>query len=284
MSRLILLFPILLILLNPVTVFAQSPQVLTSIRPLQLITRHIMQGVGEPDVLIDGSQSPHHFQLRPSQLKQIAAADLLIWVSDDFETGISRLKDIAAKPEGRLALIPEMATDRLIGDEHDIDGHIWLSPQNVIDISRIISQRLSQIDPAHQSRYQDNTAKLIQKLANWQQQAGLYFREHQPRYLLDHQFLAYFERDFQLQAIGSLRNRHDHGSSIRQLKNLYQTLDASGAKCLLTPSLPLSAQARQLADRYQLQPVLIDILDQQGQLKHIDELLQRIFAALQDCV
>lgn len=283
MSRLILFLPSLLLLLNATTTLAQAPQVLTSIRPLQLITTHIMQGVGEPGVLIDSTQSPHHFQLRPSQLRQIAAADLLIWISDDFETGISKLKGINSGESAQLQLVPAMTASRLIGDDHDIDGHLWLSPQNIIEITGLISDQLSRIDPSHQTRYQHNATLLVEQLQQWQLRVQAYFQQHQPRYILDHQFLAYFERDFHLQAIGNLRNRHDHGSSIRQLKSLYQTVEASAAKCLLTSSLPLSAQAKQLATQHHLQVRLIDIIDQDARLPGILELLQEIFTALQDC-
>ena len=41
-------------------------KVVASIKPLHSLVSYVMDGVGTPDILVDGSDSPHTFQLKPS--------------------------------------------------------------------------------------------------------------------------------------------------------------------------------------------------------------------------
>ena len=39
-----------------------------------------MDGVGKPSIIVDGSNSPHNFNIKPSNAKDIENADIIIWV------------------------------------------------------------------------------------------------------------------------------------------------------------------------------------------------------------
>jgi len=77
-------------LLFNVTVLAQV-NVVTSIRPLQLIASEITQGVSMPAVILENSQDPHHPALRPSQRQQMSEAEIFLWVGPGLETGFDRV-------------------------------------------------------------------------------------------------------------------------------------------------------------------------------------------------
>ena len=64
---------------------ATIPRVAVSIAPLHSLVSALMQGVAEPDLLIPPGQSPHGYQLRPSETRQLSAADLVVWVGPEFE-------------------------------------------------------------------------------------------------------------------------------------------------------------------------------------------------------
>ena len=49
-----------------------------------------MDGVGKPDVIVDGYNSPHGFSLKPSHAKMIENADLIIWVGEDLEAFLEK--------------------------------------------------------------------------------------------------------------------------------------------------------------------------------------------------
>ena len=73
-------------------------KVVTSIKPIHSLLSYIMDGVGKPDVIIDGYNSPHNFSLKPSHAKMLENADLVIWVGEDLEAFLEKpLKTIAKK-------------------------------------------------------------------------------------------------------------------------------------------------------------------------------------------
>lgn len=81
-------------LLTVAALFAQSAsaiEVLTSIKPIQMITYELMLGTGTPDVLLPSGASPHDYALRPSDVKRIQQADLVIWFGQDLEPFMSKL-------------------------------------------------------------------------------------------------------------------------------------------------------------------------------------------------
>lgn len=66
-------------------VYAEVPKVVTTIKPLHSLVAQVMDGVSQPDLLIDQG-SPHGYQMKPNDAKALAHADLVIWVSNDLET------------------------------------------------------------------------------------------------------------------------------------------------------------------------------------------------------
>ena len=65
----------------------------TSIAPLQEITAALMAGVASPQSIIAGDASAHHFALRPSHMRLLQQADLVIWIDRHFEAGFNRVAE-----------------------------------------------------------------------------------------------------------------------------------------------------------------------------------------------
>ena len=98
--------------------------VVTSIKPLHSLTSYIMEGVGEPDLIIDGVASPHNFQIKPSHAKMLQKADLVIWVGEDLESFLpSALKSIP-KNAAVFELLDQSGLKKLKFREKNIfEGH-----------------------------------------------------------------------------------------------------------------------------------------------------------------
>jgi len=64
-------------------------KVVTSIKPIHSLVSYVMDGVGKPDIIVDGYNSPHNFSLKPSHAKMIENANLIIWVGEDLEINVS---------------------------------------------------------------------------------------------------------------------------------------------------------------------------------------------------
>lgn len=68
-----------------------APQVAVSILPLHSLTANLMRGVGEPALIMPAGQSPHGGQLKPSQVRQLKNADVIVWVGPAFEQALAKL-------------------------------------------------------------------------------------------------------------------------------------------------------------------------------------------------
>lgn len=106
----------IVVLLNSAPAHA-GVDVLTSIKPLQLIAAAIQDGVGKPAVLLPPGASAHHYALRPSDVRHIRSADLFYWIGPDMEGFLGPV--LKARKGSSLAVqsLPGL-TLRHFGDEH----------------------------------------------------------------------------------------------------------------------------------------------------------------------
>jgi zinc transport system substrate-binding protein len=104
-------------------------KVVTSIKPIHSLASYLMDGIGKPELIVDGYASPHGFSMKPSHAKMLQNADLIFWVGEDLENFLEKpLKSIAKKSE-KIELIEIKGLnvlkfrERNIFDEHDHDDH-----------------------------------------------------------------------------------------------------------------------------------------------------------------
>ena len=67
-----------------------APQVSVSIKPVHSLVSAVMQGIGEPQLVLKDDPDPHHFSLKPSQRRMLAQADLVVWVSEELEASLAK--------------------------------------------------------------------------------------------------------------------------------------------------------------------------------------------------
>ena len=118
----------ILSLVSFITPVNAEVKVVTSIKPLHSLASYLMDGIGKPELIVDGYRSPHGFSMKPSHAKMLQNADLIFWVGEDLENFLEKpLKSIAKKAE-KIELIEIKGLnvlkfrERNIFDEHD-HGH-----------------------------------------------------------------------------------------------------------------------------------------------------------------
>ncbi|WP_284778510.1 zinc ABC transporter substrate-binding protein ZnuA [Agrobacterium sp. lyk4-40-TYG-31] len=75
-----------------------APNVVVSIKPIHSLVAAIMQGVGEPTLIVEGGASPHTYSLKPSNARAIEGADVIFWVGDGLEKFLEKpLHSLAGK-------------------------------------------------------------------------------------------------------------------------------------------------------------------------------------------
>ena len=92
-------------------------RVLTSIKPLQLIAAAVQDGAGTPEVLLPPGASPHHYALRPSDIRRVREADLLYWIGPDLEVFLPRVLKGREQPSLAVQDIPGLHL-RHFGEAH----------------------------------------------------------------------------------------------------------------------------------------------------------------------
>jgi zinc transport system substrate-binding protein len=193
--------------------------VLTSIKPLQLIAAAVQDGVGVPEVLLPPGASPHNYALRPSDVRKVQSVDLLYWIGPDMEGFLPRVLKGRSLPAVAVQNLPGLKLRRFAEDshshaeeanEHDhdhrpgsLDAHLWLSPVNARVIAAKIATDLSAADPANAPRYQSNLKAFDERLdaLDLRLKARLAGVAGKP-YFVFHEAFDYFEDAYGLKHTG----------------------------------------------------------------------------------
>ena len=125
--------PIIFSLISFLTIFSSANaeiKVVASIKPIHSLVSYLMDGVGKPDLIVDGYSSPHGFAMKPSHAKMLQNADLVFWVGEDLENFLEKPLSSIAKKAEKIELIKIKGLqvlkfrERNIFDEHDHEhGH-----------------------------------------------------------------------------------------------------------------------------------------------------------------
>jgi zinc transport system substrate-binding protein len=65
-------------------------KVVASIKPIHSLVAAVMEGVGEPGLIIEGAGSPHTYALRPSQAQMLEQANVVFWVGHELEAFLEK--------------------------------------------------------------------------------------------------------------------------------------------------------------------------------------------------
>ncbi|MBP2549235.1 zinc transport system substrate-binding protein [Neorhizobium galegae] len=96
-------------LLASATLFAAAdamaaPQVVVSIKPIHSLVAAVMEGVGEPKLIVEGAASPHTYTMKPSNARAIQDADLVFWIGPNMEAFLDKPLDALSKSATVVAL------------------------------------------------------------------------------------------------------------------------------------------------------------------------------------
>ncbi|GGX64242.1 zinc ABC transporter substrate-binding protein [Saccharospirillum salsuginis] len=229
-----------------------APRVAVSIAPLHGLVSDIMAGVAQPDLIYEGSQSPHSSALSPYQLKILVETDLLIWVGPELETSLARLTQRLSPEavnlrlhdydagmtlhESRESLFEEGGEDAgNHGHDHgDLDPHFWLSMANARVFVRAMTDRLVELDESNADRYRANAEALLAELQALDRQLTdrLAPLTDKP-FIVFHDGFQYFERDHRLNALGALVLQPDVPPGPRTVARLVELAKPHDGLCLL---------------------------------------------------
>lgn len=309
MIRIHLLLFLLLPLLPAGQAMAQV-QVLASIKPVQLIVAAITDGVSTPGLLISGNQSHHHFTLRPSSVRAVNAAELLVWVGPEMETYLTDLYQDQAqnKPVLQMTALPglirhprretalvqqaEHVETEHVETEHEnhvgeYDGHVWLDTRNADLLAVAVAQQLQALDPANAVRYAANLQRFQQALATvaGQTAARMAVLGNRP-FAVYHNAFQYVEKQYGLQASLIFVDDEEIQPGIRHLLALREALTEIQPVCLLEDVSANPATVATILGDYPLKRQAVDIigLPLRVEAGAFVQLLNGVTAAFQSCL
>ncbi|HEY9057959.1 MAG TPA: zinc ABC transporter substrate-binding protein, partial [Aurantimonas sp.] len=200
--------------------------VVASIKPIHSLVAGVMEGVGEPALIVEGAGSPHTYRMKPSEAEALQSADIVFWAGAYLETflvkplatlgaqaksvelvdapGVDKLSLREGGPFEADAHEDESASEAAHEDEQ-FDTHVWLDPVNAKAMVGAIETALTSADPAHAEIYAANADKLEARLDGLiaEVEADLAGVRGRP-FIVFHDAYQYFERRFAMPAAGSI--------------------------------------------------------------------------------
>ncbi|MEJ2621194.1 MAG: zinc ABC transporter substrate-binding protein [Candidatus Thiodiazotropha sp.] len=231
-------------------------KVVVSIMPIHSLVCGLMSGIGQPYLLLKGNQSPHTMTLKPSDMRAISQADLLLWVGESLESPLARVVE-KGMISGRVVSLLDTPNLHLLPvrndlewshhdhsnhedsdhahDEHNWDSHIWLSPENARTIADHLAQQLIRLDPEHTTDYQTNLQNLLQRIDRLEMAFRTNINEvkEQP-FIVFHDAYRYLENHFDLKAVGSVSVSPERQSGAKHIHKLRQKIRRLEAICVFS--------------------------------------------------
>ena len=83
---------------------ADAPRVVADIAPIHSLVAMVMDGVGQPQLLVPQNISPHHYSMRPSEAGALQRAQLVVYVGHDMSPWLEPVLQTLAASASALDL------------------------------------------------------------------------------------------------------------------------------------------------------------------------------------
>ncbi len=242
---------------------ASAPKVVVTIKPIHSLVERLMAGIGEPQLIVEGSESPHTFTLRPSFARAINEADVFVRVSDTLEPFTRKI--VTALPSG-VTVVTLAGADSVTlldqrhggtfekhvheepagaahdeetrhedHDEDGKDGHLWLDPGNAKAIVADVATAIAARYPEYADKLHRNEAALDAELDALDRELAGELKGSQGKpFIIFHDATQYFEHHFGLVAAGSITVSPDVPPSAKRLTEVRGKIAALGAVCVFS--------------------------------------------------
>ena len=257
---------IILIIFSSIKVYAtETKGIITTIKPINALVSAVVGNTGKTISIIPADISPHEFKLKPSDAKILQDGNIIFYVSNHLESSITKFFENLPKNIKIINLIEETGIEHLAirdneawerhdhhgeeehddhekhakkHDDHDDhekedDVHIWLSPDNAIKIVKKVNKELNLFFPENAKIYNENSTKMINKISILKSELKKELSTIKDKpYIVFHDAYQYFEKDFGLNAVGSIALEDDVASSPKQISYIKNKIVNSNVSCV----------------------------------------------------
>ena len=141
-----------------------APRIVVSTAPLHSLVASLMEGVGEPELLLPADTPAGTPTLTAGQKLRLVTADVVLWSGPGLERGLAaQLQAMPAIGDRAVAVSRSLPLlDRRDGPGKD--ARFWLDPKLAVRAVRYLAPRLARMDPDNLERYLDNEIRLLARL------------------------------------------------------------------------------------------------------------------------
>jgi zinc/manganese transport system substrate-binding protein len=104
--------------------------------------------VSVTSIMSNPDQDPHLFEISPGIIRQIAAAQIVVYNGADYDPWIEKLLTVTPRP-GRAVIVAAALVNRKTGD----NPHLWYDPATMPAVAGALAAALTAADPAHKDDY-----------------------------------------------------------------------------------------------------------------------------------
>jgi zinc/manganese transport system substrate-binding protein len=111
-------------------------------------------------ILNNPDQDPHLFEVSPAVIREVAAAQVVVYNGAGYDPWVEKVLGATAKP-GRVAIIAADLMNRKSGG----NPHLWYDPATMPAVARALATAFAAADPAHKDDYTARLATFLASLA-----------------------------------------------------------------------------------------------------------------------
>jgi zinc transport system substrate-binding protein len=286
------------------TLASADVKVMASIKPIHSLVASVMEGIGVPGLIVDGSNSPHTYTLKPSDAAALEQADVIFWVGHELESFLEKPLESLGQNARRISLLDAQGIKTLpvredanfeahhhAGEEHaegeESDPHIWLDPENAKAMVKTIAKSLSVADATHAAAYNANAEKTLAKLDVLSRDIQKSLASaHGQGFIVFHDAYQYFETRFGLKASGAISVHPENPPGAKQINDIKTRIKNGSIKCVFAEPQFDDKLIRVVIEGTEAKSATLDPIGatlEPGPSLYI-ELIQNIASGLESCL
>ena len=159
-------------------------------------------------VLLKPNQDAHDFAPQPSQIKDLAQADVVLRNGVGLDDFVS--KSLGSAPKASVVIVStgvQLLAGSDAGEASGSDPHVWFSVANASKMVENVRLALADADPAGATYYKDNAARYLALLDDLDKRITSDVAQIPPacrRLVTNHDVFGYYAAAYGLQVVGSV--------------------------------------------------------------------------------
>ncbi|GAB3405045.1 zinc ABC transporter substrate-binding protein ZnuA [Erwinia aphidicola] len=230
--------------------------VVASVKPVGFIASAIADGVTPVEILLPDGASEHDYALRPSDIKRLQDADLVVWVGPEMEAFMTKsAASLPAQKNVEMDTLPGVKALLLKGgedEEEEHEGHahggaeehehhhhgeynmhLWMSPEIARKTAVAIHAKLLELMPQSKDKLDANLQHFEAELSSADAKIGNQLAPVKGKgYFVFHDAYTYFEKHYGLTPLGHFTVNPEIQPGAQRLHQIRTQLVEQKAACV----------------------------------------------------